>query len=311
MINQIIVSRQTNPYQNIAYEKYLLDTFQDGVILYLWQNAPSVIVGRNQNLFCECDLSYLEKHKILPVRRFSGGGAVYHDMGNVNFTFLLKEDSENFDKIHEVVKETVHSLGVICEFSGRNDMLCDGKKFSGHAYLLENGILMYHGTIMASVDFLQLERAITPSIQKLNSKGIASVRSRVMNLSENDKDITTKKIVEAFIMTFRDRIGMVNDTIVYFDEKTSIKEVETMANKLASDKWLYGESPEYNVCIEKRVEKQNFLFRMNIQDGVVSKVMVETDSLLVDSAKKYQQALLNQPYFPDTIDLMIEKMGKL
>jgi len=201
-MNLIYVSLETDPYFNIAAEYQLFMETGPETALFLWQNRPAVILGRNQNVFAECDMAFLKTNKIFPVRRLSGGGAVFHDLGNVNFTFLAREENADIARYLKVIRDAVQSLGVECAFSGRNDLLACGKKFSGHAYYADDGHFFYHGTLMISVDMGMLAGALKPSFLKLNSKGIDSVISRVINLSDICGSITPQSMKDALIQAF-------------------------------------------------------------------------------------------------------------
>lgn len=218
-MNNIYLSREIDPYFNIAAEYQLFLEAKEEAALFLWQNSPAVIIGRNQNIYAECDLNYLEEMKILPVRRFSGGGAVFQDLGNVNFTFITQEKDADTEKFLSVIQNAVASLGINCTFSGRNDLLYEGKKFSGHAYYADNGNYLYHGTVMVDVDMDILSGVLRPSFVKLQSKGIASVRSRVINLSQINSEITIDAVKDAILLAFLKIYGE-SEPIKYIDRKS-------------------------------------------------------------------------------------------
>ena len=151
-MTQIIISEETEPYFNLALEEELLHTEHTGTWLYLWQNKDTVVVGRNQNPYRECNIEYLHQNNICAVRRLSGGGAVFHDMGNLNYTFLSRDTEYDVQKQNSVIIEAIKRLGINAYCSGRNDILSYGKKFSGQAYYSENGYIYQHGTIMVDVN---------------------------------------------------------------------------------------------------------------------------------------------------------------
>lgn len=282
-MNKIVISNEFDPYFNIAAEYQLFLNADEDTHLFLWQNDASAIIGRNQNLYAECDLAYMKEHHINAVRRFSGGGAVYHDKGNVNFTFITKEKTANPQKFIEMVRSAIAKLGIECEFSGRNDLHYRNQKFSGQAYYTDNDNYMYHGTTLVSVDTEQLEKALTPSILKLKSKGIASVKNRVINLSSIDSEITPERVKQAFIETFA------CENIKYINKSNFKAPLEQM---LSSYDWLYSQSPEFEIVLERRYSFGNVTVNITSSDGVIQGVKINTDSLNLFDFKPCEGELL-------------------
>ncbi len=180
-----ILGSGVDPYANLALEEYLLTHIPDETVIpYLWQNQNTVVIGKNQNAWKECRFTDLEADQGHLARRLSGGGAVFHDLGNLNFTFLAHKEDYSVPKQLDVILEAVRSLGISAEKTGRNDVTADGRKFSGNAFY-SNGVTEYHhGTLMVDVDKEKLSRYLNVSPKKLQSKGVDSVRSRVVNLRE-------------------------------------------------------------------------------------------------------------------------------
>ena len=192
-----------DPFFNLAVEEYLLQNTDEGCCtLYLWQNQNTVVIGRNQNAFKECRTTLLEDEGGKLARRLSGGGAVFHDLGNLNFTFLVPTADYDLDKQLKVIELACEKLGVKVERSGRNDILADGRKFSGNAFYKNGPRAYHHGTLMVDVDREKMGRYLNPSKAKLSSKGVDSVRSRVVNLKELAPDTTiemlSQELAEAF-----------------------------------------------------------------------------------------------------------------
>ena len=284
-MNKIIISKEFDPYFNIAAENQLLLSADEDIHLFLWQNDASVIIGRNQNLYAECDLPYMKEHNIKAVRRFSGGGAVYHDRGNINFTFITKEKTASQVEFLERVQSALARLGMECEFSGRNDLLYKQQKFSGHAYYTDGDNYMYHGTILVNVDTGQLAKVLTPSKLKLKSKGIASVRSRVVNLSTIDSEITVERVKQAFIDTFP------YDSMEYIDRTNFKAPLEQM---LSAYDWLYAQSPDFEIEFERRYPFGNVSVYITSSDGLIQNAKINTDSLLLIDFKPCESELIGK-----------------
>lgn len=275
-MSRIYVSQETDPYFNVAAEYELFLGAKQEIALFLWQNEPAVIFGRNQNVYAECDVAYLEKMNISPVRRFSGGGAVFQDLGNVNFTFITKEKDADTDKYLSVIQQAVASLGIDCRFSGRNDLLYQDKKFSGHAYFVDNGNYFYHGTVMVNVDMDLLSGALSPSLLKLQSKGIASVRSRVINLSQINSGITIGAVKDALITAFTKIYGECGN-IQYVDRKSLQPERWDVIKR---KEWIYGEAPAFSLNEERKLSFGNVTVSAEVEEGRIQRLKIHTDSLL-------------------------------
>ncbi|GLC81116.1 lipoate--protein ligase [Lacrimispora brassicae] len=297
-MKKIIISEEFDPYFNIAAEHQLFSASQEDTHLFLWQNDSSVIIGRNQNLYAECDLAYLREHNIKPVRRFSGGGAVYHDKGNVNFTFITKEASASHVHFIKLIQSAMQRLGIDCEFSGRNDLLFQNRKFSGHAYYTDGDNYMYHGTVLVNVNFEQLENALTPSKLKLKSKGVGSVRSRVINLSEIDNRITAQAVIHAFIETFE----CIN--IEYINKNNFHPPMEKI---LSSDDWMFAQSPEFDMELERNYPFGNISVYISIADNLIQTVKINTDSLKLCDFKDCEKELYKTSFHEQAIWDCIER----
>lgn len=195
-----ICSENTSPYYNLALERSLFDFVdEDTVILYLWQNSHTIVIGKNQNAYAECKVDEFIKDGGTLARRPSGGGAVYHDLGNLNFSIICKESIAKEHTYQRIVKETLRIFGIVSEFNGRNDLTVDDKKFSGNAFYVKDDVLCQHGTILINSDFKELSKYLTPDISKLERNHVKSVESRVVNLSEISDKITVESMKEAMI----------------------------------------------------------------------------------------------------------------
>ena len=192
-----------DPFLNLAMEQHLLETVASGCcLLYLWQNENTVVIGKNQNPWAECRASLLEEEGGHLARRLSGGGAVFHDLGNLNFTFLVPTTDYDLQKQQRVLLEACRSFGIPAELSGRNDLTADGRKFSGNAFYHNGPRSYHHGTLLVDVDGAKLQRYLTPTKAKLETKGVPSVRSRVVNLKELCPTIPIDSLKRALVAAF-------------------------------------------------------------------------------------------------------------
>lgn len=236
-------NRNTDPYFNMAFDEYALECLQlDEPLFYLWQNRPAVIVGLNQNVYAEVEIDYLREHDIALVRRVTGGGAVYHDLGNLNYTIVGRSADLNRDypEYTRYMLQALQALGVDAELSGRNDILVAGRKVSGYAKRVYKDRLMVHGTLMYDVDLERLTAALTPSDDKLSVKGIASVRSRVANLKEYLPGIDD---IEEFQMQIERFLSRNYQDSEYTLSEEQLHSISDMAlNKFATHEWTYNRS---------------------------------------------------------------------
>ena len=197
---RVFVSESLDVYHNQAIEKYFLDRIEDDeVILYLWQNDKTIVIGANQDAYGECDIEKLEKDGGHLARRITGGGAVYHDKGNLNFTFITPKALYDLSKQEEVILKALDCLGIRAAKTGRNDLVIDGRKFSGHAYYKGKKSRLHHGTLMLEVDEGRLQDYLRVSLAKLHSKNVASVRSRIINLKSVREDLDLDTLKKALI----------------------------------------------------------------------------------------------------------------
>lgn len=216
--------------KTLAVEEYLLLYCEpQECILYLWQNQNTVVIGRNQNAWKECKVESLEENGGHLARRLSGGGAVYHDLGNLNFTFLVSKENYSIDRQLEVIVKAVQKLGAKAEKSGRNDILIDGKKFSGNAFYEQEQHCYHHGTLMMNVNKEMLSKYLTVSKEKLQSKGVDSVKSRVTNLVDYIPDLTLEALKKALREAFEEVYGLTSNECKMEDlDQKEIEEDETL-----------------------------------------------------------------------------------
>ena len=235
---------ETDTYYNMAFDEYCLESLAlDEPVFYLWQNRPAVIVGLNQEVNTEVNLDYLKQNNIVLARRVSGGGAVYHDWGNLNYTIVGRsEDLErDYPEYAGLMMQALRKLGVPAELSGRNDILVGGKKVSGFAKRVIKNRLMVHGTLMYDVNLDVLTQSLNPPVTKLQTKGIASVRSRVTNLCEHLPEL---KDIQDFKNQLERALSNGYADQEYTLLSSEIDHIRCLAHeKFARWDWIYGRSP--------------------------------------------------------------------
>ncbi|MDR2184035.1 MAG: lipoate--protein ligase [Clostridiales bacterium] len=261
--------QSTNPHFNLALEQHLFDTAYARHVFMLWQNDNAIIIGKNQNTEAEINRQFVEQKGIKVARRLSGGGAVYHDMGNLNFTFIVPDgDDINFQFFCRPVMQTLAQFGVTAEIRGRNDITIKGKKFSGNAQYRKSGRVMHHGTIMFDSDLETLQAALSPPAAKLQSKGVASVRSRVTNISEHlEGGITLADFKSALAKNVLPR-----DFEIYMPDDADTAAITQLHDELYSTwQWNFGASPRYAAQKKRRVENCGTLeFYLDINQGKIT-----------------------------------------
>lgn len=229
-MHKYICSENTSPYYNLALERSLFDFVdEDTLILYLWQNSHTIVIGKNQNAYAECKVDEFIGAGGTLARRPSGGGAVYHDLGNLNFSIICKESIAKEHTYQRIVKEALRFFGIVSEFNGRNDLTVDGKKFSGNAFYVKDDVLCQHGTILINSDFKELSKYLTPDISKLERNHVKSVESRVVNLSEISDKITVESMKEAMIKA---------TNAVRLEEEPTESKVEEYKKIFENDEWI-------------------------------------------------------------------------
>ena len=232
-----------DPWFNLSVEEYLAEKINPNqVLLYLWQNKDTVVIGRNQNPWKECNIDKIKADGVYLARRSSGGGAVYHDLGNLNFTFITGKKLYDREKQLEVILRAVNSFGLHAYFSGRNDILLEEKKFSGNAYCFGDSFSYHHGTILINSNMSRLSHYLNPSKHKISSKGIDSVKSRVVNLHSLSPEITVTKMKTAVTNAFTDVYGE-------FTRLSNFTSIEDMDSGLES---LYKKTLLLAVALQRK-----------------------------------------------------------
>lgn len=285
----------TDPFANLATEEALGGAVaQDEVIMYLWQNKNTIVIGRNQNPWKECRVETFEDQGGRIARRLSGGGAVFHDLGNLNFTFVARDPLYDVERNCSVVCEAVRSFGLDARMTGRNDITVGGAKFSGNAFLNRGATHCHHGTLMVDVDFSLLSDFLNPDPRKLAAKGVDSVKSRVVNLAALEPRITTEKLERAMLAAAEQVFGA---PAHQFD--TARLDAESRADRtrfFGSRDWRFGFTLPFTHRFDDRFEWGDFDLNLVVSGAEIREVQLFSDALDTDFIDRIAQALPTCPY---------------
>ena len=304
-----ILNPSTNPYYNLALDEYAMkhiDETED--FFFLWQNEPAVIIGKNQNTAEEINPKFIKEHGIKVARRVSGGGAVYHDFGNLNFTFVISVDDPgtvNYKKYVQPIVDALASMGIEAALSGRNDILVDGLKISGNAQRMANGKLMHHGTIMFDLNIEDMVNSLNVAPDKIISKGVKSVRSRVTNIKDHLPQGT--KIQEFWdkLQYYLSNEGK-DEEIVLSPSDIAAIEYEAI-NKFATWDWIYGASPEFNFKNERRFPWGSCEVLLDVSEGRIENVRFIGDYLGISDVKDIEDRLLGLRFHESDIGAVLQQ----
>ena len=249
---RVIISPQYDPFLNRAVEQYLTDRQEEGVVtLYLWKNERTVVIGYNQNPYAECNVKLLLDDGGHLMRRGTGGGAVYHDLGNINFSFIADKRLYDVKKQLSVIQGTLLTYGLQTEISGRNDLTCQGRKFSGNAFAKGQRNDLHHGTILIKTDEAMMQRYVIVDKAKLLKNGVKSVASRVVNLSELVPELTSEHIKQPLIAAF-EKVYEDKATVTDFDTLINIAEVQAIRSEISSYDFLFGRWEQFKTTKKDR-----------------------------------------------------------
>jgi len=289
--------KNTNPYFCLAAEEYLLKNFDDDIFM-LWQSDDTIVVGKHQNALSEINYRFVRENNITLARRISGGGTVFHDEGNVNFSFIknVKSPAEiSFKQFTKPVVETLSKLGITATTSGRNDLLIEGKKISGNAEHIFKNRVLHHGTLLFNSDLKNLGQAINVVPGKYQSKAVQSNRSEVANISSFlKKEIPIKDFILFMIEVQLDKMG----NVFYELNETDIQKIEILVNeKFKTRDWNFGYSPKYSFKNMIEIEGKTVLIDLNVKRGIIEKCKISGDYFSTEIAENLSAKLQNKIHF--------------
>ncbi|MBX9971887.1 lipoate--protein ligase [Cytobacillus firmus] len=299
----------TDPRINLAIEEYALKNLDiEETYLLFYINEPSIIIGKNQNTVEEINTEYVENNGIHVVRRLSGGGAVYHDLGNLNFSFITKDDGEifhNFQKFTEPVVEALQKLDVNAELSGRNDLMAEGRKISGNAQFSTKGRMFSHGTLLFDSEIESVVSALKVKKDKIESKGIKSIRSRVANISEFlDKKIT---IQEFRTLLLKNIFGDLAEIPEYKLTNADWEKIHQLSKERYQNwDWNYGQSPKFDLQHSHRFPVGQIDIRLNVTKGKIEECKIYGDFFGVGDVSEIENKLTGIRYEKSEIENALE-----
>lgn len=310
---KFIENNSIDPHYNLAFEEYIFKKLKsDEEFVLLWRNGPSIIVGKNQNTVEEINMEFVKENNINVVRRVTGGGAVYHDLGNLNFSFIVNADnSEKIDfKTYNIpIIKALEKIGVDCELSGRNDLVIDGKKFSGIAQSITKGRVLNHGTLLFDSKLETLSKALNVKRDKIESKGVKSVASRVTNIKPYVKD-------DIDVLEFKD--VLLKNIFDYFNQPVEIYELtdEDRANiqKMVDERygtweWNYGRSPKFNYKGYNRFAGGCVEVRLQVDNGIIESSKIYGDFFGKGDVKELEDKVQGLKYDFEEINRSLEDVS--
>jgi lipoate-protein ligase A len=293
--------KNTDPYFCLAAEEYLLKNFDDDIFM-LWQSENTVVVGKHQNLLGEINYSFVRENNIKLARRISGGGTVFHDSGNVNFSFIknVKSPAEiSFKMFTEPVVEALAKMGITATTSGRNDLLINGLKISGNAEHVYKNRVLHHGTLLFNSDLENLGQAIKVAPGKYESKAVQSNRSPVANISQfMETKMTTDKFIKFLLNVKLEK----SENTLYELSKTDINNIEKLSTeKFSTREWIFGYSPKYTFKNEVEMDGKVLKIELNVQKGIIEDCLISGDYFDDEITSKFSFQLKNKWHFFEEI----------
>jgi lipoate-protein ligase A len=306
-----IVNESTNPYFNLALEEYVMTHMpEDRQYFMLWQNEPSIIVGTGQNTAEEINLAFVKRNKIHVVRRLSGGGAVYHDLGNLNFTFIVDRSGYqafDFQRFTDPIIRTMHKLGVSSAFDSRNDLTIEGRKFSGNAQYIRKDRLLHHGTLLVNSNLDGVERALAVSGDKIKSKGIKSVRSRVTNIREYlGENIPIDQFKDLLLWHLFQEVPHIEEYRLTEEDKKGVRRI--MLDRYLRRDWNYKAFSEFNIKRNHRFGKGKVEVRAGVSGGRIKHCKFYGDFFGQRDLSEFERKLIGHRYEKSEIRDVLESL---
>ncbi|MDZ7293719.1 lipoate--protein ligase [Mycoplasmopsis pulmonis] len=297
---KIFVSKTYDPYKTLPLEELLLkDASIDDEIVYIYQHENAIILGRNQNTYEEVNADYVKEKNIDIVRRISGGGAVYQDLGNICFSFITHNNKNSYMNFLNPIIQFLKSLGLNADFKGRNDLVVNGFKVSGNAQYIYKDKMIHHGTLLFKTDFSVMASALNPSKLKIASKGIKSIKQRVANIydllpNKIEEDVFIQKMIKFFVEEFGAELWEIDQSRY----ETKLKELSSFRK---SQEWLYGKNPKFDVVNQAKFDGGILTVKYSIKDGNFESLKFEGDFLSSNNTEEIAEKLIGKKYDKNTV----------
>jgi lipoate-protein ligase A len=298
-----IETRSNNPAINLAFEEYFLkgrDLGED--VFMLWQSEPAIIIGRFQNTWEETNFHFAENHNIQIIRRMSGGGAVYHDAGNLCFSFILRNVTpDRFNKVAYIqpIVNALGKLGIKAEITKRNDLFINGKKFSGNAMAYHKNRLLFHGTLLFNTDLDMLEKALRKPVIQIDSKGVKSIRSRVTNIKQY---LSTELDISQFKQQLTHLLQENESANYYLPTKGDLDSIQRLiGDKYQSWDWNFGNSPPSTLTNSCLIDGHRLMIILTLENGTIKSCKFESDFFKQGEGIAIEQRLINTRFLKKDI----------
>ena len=305
-----MINNSNNPYYNLAFEEYMVRQRGINSAFFIWQNKPVVVIGKNQNAYDEVNIDYLEENDIALVRRISGGGAVYHDLGNINFTFIdltTKGVGFDFARFTAPVIKTLGKIGIKAQQEGRNDITIAGKKFSGNAQFRQGAKVMHHGTLLYNVDLENMVNVLNVNTEKMGAKGVKSVGSRVTNICEHLAiSLSLEEFKDLLIKNLKEELGIKDTMILKADDLAQVTSL--CNNKYMTWDWNYGKSPDYNLKRQKRFPWGLIEVRLKVDQGIINNCKIYGDFFAYEDIALLEEKFLQIEYKTEALSTLLEQV---
>ncbi|MCT4542317.1 MAG: lipoate--protein ligase [Vallitalea sp.] len=299
---KIVISSLLDPWQNLSIEEYLVKNIEkEQGVFYLWKNDKTVVIGKNQNPWRECNISLLEKEGVKLSRRITGGGAVYHGLGNLNFSFVMPKEDYHLQRQLKVILDMCKKLGINGRLTGRNDLTVDGKKFSGNAFYHGAKSSLHHGTLLINENISNLAKYLNVSKEKIVSKGVKSVKSRVGNLANYYEGLNTELVIDMCIQSFIEEYEQQDIEIMKDPDWFNNEEIRKLYEKNESWEWRYSKVPKFDIVFENRFDWGEIQIHINIKNGIINDIAIYSDCLDQEFIDIISNLLLGKKYQSDII----------